>query len=281
MNTQRWARGLLLVCIASCSNTLYDLQQEIVSYGYIPYSTPLEFAGTGTLVSGSPSHLELLSGPQTCFPDSINGVSTYLRHMESTNLPTVTKEFSINGSVTATFLKVLSSGAPSINFTAQSAELQKISFSFSGSRVEYVDVVQLAMYYPNMSQACKEYLNLVGFVIQALRVDGMKFSFYETNNTAISLTLDKIQAYLDLSANIAWHIENQTTLIIDTPKYIGYQLGSLRQKDGGISLYRASKTFADTFIFKNIGIVNDLSNDSGSGENTPLPTPNSPLSGKW
>ncbi len=85
----------------------------------------------------------------------------------------------------------------------------------------------------------------------------MKFAFYDKTGGKIQITVDNIQQYLDLSAVGSWEIDQSSTLIINTPKYIGYQLGELREADNGLSLKRATKVIMNTWVFTDVGIFNE------------------------
>ena len=259
MNTRYALLALLLT--DGCANPLFDLNSTIQKFGYIPYTTPLEYAGTGTLVSGDAAHLEILASPDSCFPETvdINGTPTLLRSIDNTTLPTQSET------------------------TANIQDLQSFTFSFTGAHIEYINAITLQSYYASMNSACKSYLNLVGFIIQAVRVDSMSFTFYQKDDSAVSLDLEKVQEYLDLSAAVAWHIQDNYTLVIDSPKYIGYQLGTLRPEDDGISLYRATSTIFNQFIFKKITTIPLDTGLESQDESlsSPFPTPQAPLNAKF
>lgn len=245
---------LALLILEGCGDALFDLKNAIQQFGYIAYTTPVQYAGTGTLVSGDAAHLDILSGPDSCFPPTapLNGEPTLLRRVDNTTLPNQAKTFSIDAAAMANFFNVMQVGTPSIKASAHIQDLKSFTFSFNGAHIEYIDVIALQNYYPTMNPSCKSYLNLVGFIIQALRIESMTFTFYEKNDSNVAVEIDKIQQYLDIATDISWHVENKVNLIIDSPKYIGYQLGSLRQEDNGISLYRANSTILDRFVFKKI-----------------------------
>ena len=79
------ASSSILFCaafgVAGCGDVNPEdyLRADLLSIGFIPYSTPIAFAGTGTIVDGAYSKkMGLVSAPQTCFPDEIDGVRTSL-----------------------------------------------------------------------------------------------------------------------------------------------------------------------------------------------------------
>ncbi len=282
---------LALLISAGCGDALFDLKNAIQKFGYIAYTTPVQYAGTGTLVSGDAAHLDILSGPESCFPSTIDvdGEPTLLRRVDNTTLPNQAKTFSIDVAAMANFFTMMQVGTPSIKASAHIQDLKSFTFSFNGAHIEYIDVIALQSYYPTMKQSCKNYLNLVGFIIQALRIESMTFTFYEKNDSNVAVEVDKIQQYLDIATDISWHVENKVNLVVDSPKYIGYQLGSLRQEDNGISLYRANSTISDQFIFKKITDIPtssnllsiDRSNLEPQEQRALLPAPRHPLRARY
>jgi hypothetical protein len=105
-----------------------------------------------------------------------------------------------------------------------------------------------------MSQICKDYLDKIGFIIQALGVDEMEFKFYDSTGGKIQLSVDNVSQYIGIAAGVSWSVDNTYSLIITTPKFIGYQLGALRRSDGGLALYRANRADGDQFIFEKLDV---------------------------
>ena len=263
-------RFLSVVCLLSLMSCLPNegqrtLNQEIEEFGYIPYQTPLRYAGTGTLVGGTPSHLSLITSPQSCFPDYINGIfPTNLRRIDETNLPDKVYESSFSGNARFRVIDFLNLGTDTISAGVNFEMVDRIEMSFYGATIEYMDAIALSEYYNNhMTPICKRYLEEVGFFIQNLKIKKMSFKFYSRDNFALDLDLGKIQKILNISLGLEWEIVNQTNLIIKKPRYIGYHLGRLKAEDEGISLYRAVETEYNEFIFRSVGIFNDTG-DNGT-----------------
>ncbi len=63
----------LTTAVSASANQLNYLKREIQKNGYVLYRNPLSHSGTGTLMSGKPNSMSIISDPQTCFPDQING----------------------------------------------------------------------------------------------------------------------------------------------------------------------------------------------------------------
>ena len=108
-----------------------------------------------------------------------------------------------------------------------------------------------------MRETCREYLDDVGFVIQALITDSMKISIKKVGGLNIGLNSDNVADYFEFEAGVDWQIVDEYSIEISTPKYIGYQLGRLRLEDDGRVLYRAKTVEDDQFIFEAIGLFDD------------------------
>ena len=247
---------LALPTLTASANPLSFLKTEIQKDGYILYATPLASAGTGTLVGGKPNAMSIAADPQTCFPDTINGQSTLIRKVQDTTLGSISQTTSFDGTVAVDLLKFMNTANPIFNINAGFSTVSSVELSFEGAKIEYIDLILLEDFYKNhMRDDCKKMMNSVGFIIQALRVDKMKYEFKDSTGANIKLTMDGLSKYFNIDANIQYHIEQDYTLVIDTPKYIGYELGRLTEKDQGISLVRATSTFLNNYIFKSISNI--------------------------
>ena len=246
-----------LLMVGCGADPLATFYYELGRYGYIPYSTPMQYAGTGTLIGGSPNAMEIIANPETCFP-GITTTGAGLRFRDESVLPSTTESFSVTADLTVDLFKALATGFPTIQGGVNLSNVSSLDLEFNGIHVEYIDSVKLVDYYRNtLSETCKQYLDLVGFINQAIVADQMKFAFYDKTGGKIQITVDNIQQYLDLSAVGSWEIDQSSTLIINTPKYIGYQLGELREADNGLSLKRATKVIMNTWVFTDVGIFNE------------------------
>lgn len=239
----------------ACGNTVKALEDQIEKFGYILFRTPVELSGTGTMVGGSPKSLSFVAGPQTCFPDPTQEGALPLRHVDNANLPSLNQSVSFEGNLKLEIIKFLGNGNGLFKVKSGFDTVSALEIEFGDAKVEYIDSVVLEDFYKEqMSESCKNFLDKVGFIIQALRVDTMKFKFKRSSGGYIDFSIDNIQEILDIAANVNWRIEQNTTLIITSPKYVGYQLGNLVRSTNGHSLYRASRTRGNKFIFENIGI---------------------------
>ena len=260
---KKWASLLLVGLLSSCGDSSEYLQKLIQSYGYISYRTPLQEAGTGTLVGGAPSSLSLIAHPETCFPLELDGEKTELRRRDYSTLPSTRERVSIDGGAKADILKQLSLLSPSVSGNVSLNEIQTVDVQFNGVHIEYMDAIKLSEFYrEKMTSICKDYLDQVGFIIQAIRIDQMKLEFFKENHQQVELSLDNIEDILDIAPDLVWKIEQNRTLVIDTPKYLGYQLGTLKRDDNGLALFRATRTQGDKFIFESMDVfTKSLTND--------------------
>lgn len=246
-----------LVLLVSCGkDPAKTLRSEIQKRGYILYQNPLAHSGTGTLVGGRPSMMQLVSGPETCFPSEYDGESTELRFIDEADLPSSHTRTTFNFGIGTGMLDILSNGNGLINFGAQMGKDIDITVEYEGATVEYIDAVKLKEFYDRyMSDTCKDFLDITGFVTQALRVEKMRFSFSSKTQGQIDITLGGFLGGAVIpSANANWYLEDQYTLTIDSPKYIGYQLGRLKREDEGYSFMRATRIKDDAYLWQTLSV---------------------------
>ncbi|MFZ8934437.1 MAG: hypothetical protein ACO20H_07090 [Bacteriovoracaceae bacterium] len=247
--------GLLIFSFVSC-NPINTFFKEIKSYGYIPYPSPMETAGPGTIIGGSPKSMSWIAAPDSCFPDQINGVPTNIRRIDKTSIPSKERKVTTNGKFNVEMIKALNTGMPTFKIGAKFSTVETMALTFKGVHIEYLDTVYLLKFYnEKLSETCKDLLNHFAFIIQALKVDEMEFKFYDRKGADIQLSVNNIKQFLDINAGVDFIVENKVSLIIKTPKYIGYQLGRWL-KDEDKPLYRASKISLNKWVFKNIAVFN-------------------------
>lgn len=241
------------------------MSDEIKNAGYIPYSTPLQYAGPGTLIGGKPKRLSLVTGPETCFPTEIDGVKTNLRKYDKTTLPARQKRVTVQGKASVDLINTLSTGNAMFKIGAKFNKVQTVALTMKGIHIEYMDAVTLSKFYnQQMSNTCKEFLDKVGFIIQAMKVDELEFKFYDKSGGEFKIDLNNIEQILNIEASVQFSIEDQVTLSIKTPKYIGYQLGRLIKEDNGIALHRASSVRRGKYNFESLFLFNEPENKRNS-----------------
>lgn len=246
---------LVFPVLSASASPLDHLKREIKKNGYILYRTPLAHSGTGTLVGGTPKAMVIAADPQRCFPDEINGQPTFIRKVEETNLGNISQTTSFEGKVGVDLIKFMNGGNSVFTIAAGGSVIQSIDLEFQGAKIEYLDTIALQHYYSTQMPAeCKRSLEDYGFIIQALRVDQMRYAFKNKAGGYIKLNMDAVSQYLDINVDVKYHIEQDYVLVIDSPKYIGYQLGRLQEKDQGYALYRAYQTFFNRYWFRSSSI---------------------------
>lgn len=230
--------------LAACGNADPEqlLRAEVLNVGFIPYETPLEFAGTGTLVGGSPYEMQLIAPPEACFPNSISDSPTQLRVVDNTELPMKSNSFQVSGDARIGLVDALGKGNSPLSVGVSFDQAQRVDFSYTRPKREYFDSIKLTQYYRGqMPDICKDYLDKVGYISEAIKVDEMRFRFFRTNGGAINLTTIDPQTLLEIGVGTDWRVSNSYELVITTPKYIGYRMGRLTRGDDGVSLCRSNK----------------------------------------
>jgi hypothetical protein len=241
--------AFIWLCLSSCNQALFTFKEKVRELGFIPYTLPVTEAGTGTIVGGTPNRLAIMAAPQTCFPGE---TLQELRRIDDVAVMQMQRTINVAGQVNV-LLEWLQSGSPSIGLGYNFSRVEKVNMQIEGASLEYLDAVALAQHYPAMNTTCKRFMEHVGFVIQALRVEGMKFQFFSQDNQRIQLSVDNIEQYLTIGADVQWQITEDSTLEIKSPKYIGYQLARLQRKDEGFALYRAMADSRERFIYHYLG----------------------------
>ena len=232
------------------------LYKEIKSLGYITYTTPLRDAGPGTLLGGNPKGLKLVAPPEACFPKDVQ--ENRLLRSDSTTIAQKEKMITTSGKANVKLFNMLSMGNASIGVGASFNKVQTVVLTMKGVHIEYFDSVELSYYYQEeMNETCKDFLDRFGFIIQAIKVEELVFQFYDKSGLAIDLDLSNLEQILDLDTSLDFSIENKLSLVIKTPKYIGYQLGRLIRQDNGLSLYRASRTKFGKFYFESLDLFSE------------------------
>lgn len=246
----------LTLALTGC-DPMEHLYSRIRDAGYIVFQTPLAHAGPGTLVGGAPDRLSLVAPPERCFPREIDGIPTGLVIRDDTVLPERHHRLNVSGDAKFKLIDFMENGDPVLQAGVGFGIVETIDLKMEGVHVEYMDSVRLVTHYRHeMSAACKDFLDHVGFIIQAMQADRLVFEFYRKSGAAIELDLENIDELVDLGVDIGFEIEDRVRLVINTPKYIGYQLGRLRFEDEGMALYRASRISGNRYVFESLDLFN-------------------------
>lgn len=245
--------GFAVWMLTACGSPESYFEDAIIKEGYIPYSMPMSSAGVGTIIQGGPEAMRVITRPDRCFPNYMGpNVPTGLRWTTETALPSTYESFQLGFG--ADLKGIMSVGNPLANLNLGYTKAKNVQIEFEGATVEFLDEWSLYHYYINqMEEVCHEFLNDMPFVLQALRIEKMKFTFYNSSGVQISLSPGMIGDIMNIGVGVNWKIENRQSLIIDSPKYIGYQVGFMNELNPGRIGWYAHKVKKDQFDFKQVG----------------------------
>mgnify|MGYP003672484468 CR=1 FL=1 len=220
----------------------------VKDFGYIGFQNPLENTFTGTLIGGRPDAISFVAPADDCYPSGI--IPRYTDRSEYTKKYNYKFQGSLGFLLSGNFL--LSAGL----------SLKKditVEIELSGLTTEYMSSIDITDWYmEGMSETCRLYLNDVGFIIQALKAEKLSISFKKVSGNSIGLNADNVSEYVQFETGVDWEINDETSIVITTPKYIGYQLGRLRLSDQGRSLWRAMTIVEDKYFFERIALFDDV-----------------------
>jgi hypothetical protein len=243
---------LLLALLTGCNGEVQDPNKAIdglvKDFGYIGFQNPLENASTGTLIGGRPNAVSFVAPANDCFTNE-----TLPRYTDRSEYSRVYK-YNFQGS-----LGFLLSGNPILSAGLSLKRDVFVEIELTGLVTEYMSSIDITDWYADgMSNTCRLYLNDVGFIIQALKAEKLTISFKKVSGNSIGLNADNVSEYVKFQTGIDWSIEDQTKIVITTPKYIGYQLGRLRLEDDGRTLWRAKTVVEDRYFFERIALFDDI-----------------------
>ena len=237
------------------------LAEELERLRYIPYPTPLTYAGSGTIVGGSAEAMDIVASPESCFAKNIEGIDTELVKVDPTALPVRSRRFSVEGDAAVNLIDVVNNGNPLFGGGVNFKRVYQVKLEFTEPKVEYVDQVNLARHYQEgMSEECKNVLDRRGFITQALHVEKMVFEFADVKGAGIRLSNLSINEIVGISPKVSWRIEDHFKLVIDSPKYIGYRLGRLRKSDGGMVLKTSSQVKDGEYLWEDAHLFEETLN---------------------
>jgi hypothetical protein len=240
----------LLAC-----NPMRMMQKEIKNYGYIPMTTPMQKSGTGTLIAGQPKSFSIIAPPEECFPKQENGEPTNFRFYDKSTLPTKIKNITASGRAKIDLIEIAALGGVPIGIGTQFERVKTLGLEMKGVSIEYMNAPRITEYYRNgMSEMCKIYLDFSGFIFQAIKVDQLIYTFYGDQGQKIELDTGVLEEIIDVGFEVEYQIENQAELVINNPTYLGYQLGSLRYEDYGLSIYRSTRTTKNKWRWKSLDL---------------------------
>ena len=224
----------------------------VKDFGYIGFQNPLENATTGTLIGGRPDAVSFVAPPNDCFSNEV--LTRYTDRSEYSRV----YNYTFQGN-----LGFLLSGNPLVSAGLSLKNDITVQIELSGLVTEFMSSIDITDWYNSgMSATCKSYLNDVGFIIQALKAEKLTISFKKISGNSIGLNADNINQYIKLQTGVDWTIQDETKIVINTPKYVGYQLGRLRLEDNSRTLWRAKTIVEGKYFFERIALFDDLDNAS-------------------
>jgi hypothetical protein len=234
------------VCLLSgCQDPRAILDKAIQDKHFIPFQLPMPSTRVGTILRGSDKEMYLVARPERCFPDLPDPRG--LRWLQATDLPNEYR--TIQFGFTANANAILGSGSQSITLKMSASYVKTVQLEFVGATVEFLDEMSFADYLANgMPSECKRALAEYPFIGQGLRIESMKFIFKDVADGNIDLTA-KLSEIVDIEAGVNWHLENSYTLVIETPKYIGYRMAKVDAASGAL-LYATTIDQKGNWIFR-------------------------------
>ncbi len=210
--------------------------------GYIGFQNPMRDSNTGTLVGGRPDSLAFVAPSSDCFPDE-----DYKRVTDVSNF-NKTYSYTFNGK-----LNLFTYGQTAISGSLKLSKDHTTVVSLKGLTHEYLSSIQVAEGYESiMSQTCKNFLDRFPFIIQALQSNKLSIAIYDRSGVEVHLDETNINEYLTISGDANWEIINGYRVELNTPTYIGYQLGKLTKADDGMSLWRSMSLKDGNFYYEPI-----------------------------
>ncbi len=216
----------------------------VKEYGYIGHQNPLQESGTGVLLGGSPKKLAFVAPAEHCFPKE------ELERFYDTQHFSKSYRYLFQGSLGFTTF-----GSALFSAGLKLSKDMYVEIELDGLTIEYLSSIAISeWYHEGLGQTCKSYLDQVGFIIQALKTDKLTIILRTAKGVTLSLDSGMLNQYIRILPNVNYEIVEGYKVVITTPKYIGYQLGRLRQEDQGQVLYRAMQAENDKFVFEPISV---------------------------
>lgn len=234
-----------LVCgltLAACSPPQSYFETFIESKNFIPFKLPMSSTRVGTILRGNNSEIYLVARPETCFPDLLPP----LRWVQETDLPSQYSDLQLE--FNSNLNSVLNLGNSQVQLNGSAKFVKTVELQFSGATIEYLDESAFFQHMENhVSEQCRSLIHQYPFIGQALRIESMRFVFRDERGASIDLEA-RLDEIVDISAEARWSLENRYTLLIESPKFIGYRMAKLKE---GILLYASKTDKNDQWIFEN------------------------------
>lgn len=240
---------LSMLFLAACQNPQNAFEDVVLENGYIPFLTPMSDTNVGTVIKGNANTLITSIPSYRCFPKMIGDYETGLVHLNRTDLPDKYKEFTIDFGSDISALS--GNGNPTFEFNANFKRAKSISIKFEGAQIESLDELSFESFYKEqIPESCKKALLHSAFIVGALKVEKMNFTFKDEYGADISLDINNLDEIVKFHSGVKFSIKNNFTLVVDTPKYIGYRLAKINSQENGlIEMYATRFDENAEFIF--------------------------------
>jgi len=222
-------KSIFIIALAQsfmgCGSPKSYLDDYIKEKGFIPYVLKMDDTGVGTFYTGGNKSLQLVQEAETCMSSDH---PEPFRKTINTDLPSEYKkvELGFNAEVN----DALKSGSSSLSLNLSASHVKTVKIEFGEAKIETLISDNLLFHYrTGMSARCKNLLENNAFVTKSLRVDSMRFSFESKSGGFIDLDAN-IDEVVDIDADVSWEIENKYTLVINSPKDVGYNMARLNSK---------------------------------------------------
>jgi hypothetical protein len=246
--------------------TTPSLVETLKEQGYLPMSRlshapeVLSSSIVGALVGGGPERPTFIAPSSICFS------AAEFRKVESIKSKERGNIFQIAPEELNTFVNILRGSEPSINTGHDFFRVKSILVEFDGYTKESLIPEKLAEHYnTKIPEVCRQYFNVVGFVVEALFVDRMKITLLDECGSPLVLSKGEMKRYVHIPQGVRYSIKNDTSVSILSSKVLAYKMGRIRSDDHEMGLYETSKVLQNKFVFKkSLAIPQEDSSNSNS-----------------
>lgn len=259
----------LAYLLVGCSEPKSYLDDAIEDQGFIPHTSPIEDFRVGTILSGTHDQPQLIAEAKDCLPDD------KFRVLKAISLANKYENLSFDAGLN----RAIGAGNNVINFNLNASYVKSVSIEFEGASIELLHTKNFEEYFKTLNEedTCKNYLLSNAFINKSLRIDKMKFVFFDKGGVAINIG-SKLDELANLGPGVNFDIERGYELIIETPKHIGYTMGKYVIKEGGRSVVLNASTLnsKSEWEFRDLSVLSILESFSfteSSLDNLPLAEP--------
>lgn len=242
MNACRIILGISLLGLVAC-NPRKELDNQIEDAQFIPHHLVVEDAMPGSLYDrGKPGDMVNLGTYDECFsPEN-------LRTTGKVDMPVTKKKVTLN--LDANLDLLTGPGNPLLKFAAQHSSVKEVELEMGNVTYEKMSIRKVRNHFlRGMDDLCQsDLVNQLNFIVGALKVETLRFKFKSHQQGYVKLDVDKLEEIVDIELNANWEIENEYTLVINSPKYIGYHMAQMRKDeeyDDQVNVFIATQS---TFI---------------------------------